>query len=73
MLTRLPITLAQIKTGNNSCKLKKWNLTNTASFVSAQWNLLKRLEQFNQVIIEENVILIKDSETFCFNFDWSKY
>ena len=36
LLTRLPITLAQTKAGKNSCKLKKWNQINTASFVSAQ-------------------------------------
>ena len=23
--------------------------------------------------MEENVIMIRDPKTFCFNFDWSKY
>ena len=32
LLTRLPILSAQIKAGNNSCKIKKWNKTNTISF-----------------------------------------
>ena len=32
----LKILLAQIKLGNNSYKLKKWNQTNARSFVSAQ-------------------------------------
>ena len=32
------------------------------------------LQQFNQVIIimEENIIVIRDPKTFCFNFDWPK-
>ena len=25
------------------------------------------------IIIEENMILIRDPKTFCFNFDWLKY
>ena len=35
----------------------------------------KSLQQFNQVIIimEENMIVIKDPKNFCFNFDWLKY
>ena len=36
LLTRLPILLAKAKAGSNSYKLKKWNQTNTASFVSSQ-------------------------------------
>ena len=36
LLTRLPILLAQAKAGSSSYKLKKWNQTNTVSFVSAQ-------------------------------------
>ena len=32
--------------------------------------LLKSLQQFNEVItMEENMIVIKDPKTFCFNFD----
>ena len=35
---------------------------------------LKRLQQFNQVIIvmKENMIVIRDSKTFYFHFDWPK-
>ena len=36
LLSRLPILFAQIKAGNNSCKLKKRNQTNTTFFVSTQ-------------------------------------
>ena len=36
---------------------------------------VKNLQQFNQfiIIIEENMIMIRDPKTFCFNFDWPKY
>ena len=36
---------------------------------------LKSLKQLNEVIIimEENMIVITDSKTFCFNFHLSKY
>ena len=42
---------------------------------------LKSLQQFDKVIIiieeniimEENMIVIRDPKTFCFNFDWPKY
>ena len=34
LFTRLPILLAQIKAGNNSCKLKNKNQINTVFFVS---------------------------------------
>ena len=36
---------------------------------------LKSLQQFIQVIIimEVNVIVIRDPKTFCFNFDWPKH
>ena len=36
---------------------------------------LKSLQQFNQIIIimEENMIMIRDRKTFCFNSDWPKY
>ena len=35
---------------------------------------LKKFTKFHQVIItmDENMIVIKDSKTFCFNFDWPK-
>ena len=35
----------------------------------------KSLQQFNQVItiLEENMIVIRDPKSFCFNFDWPKY
>ena len=35
ILTRLPILLTQTKAGKNLQKSKKWNQTNTVSFVSA--------------------------------------
>ena len=42
---------------------------------------LKSLQQFDKVIIiieeniimEENMIVIRDPKTFCFNFDWPEY
>ena len=43
-------------------------------FISIK-NHQKSLQQFNEVIIiiEENMIAIRDPKTFSFNFDWSKY
>ena len=41
-LSRLPITLAQLKAGNSSEKLKKWNKTTTIFFV-----LFKKLDKNN--------------------------
>ena len=34
MLSRLPLTLAQLKAGNNLEKLKKWHKTTIVFFVS---------------------------------------
>ena len=45
--TRLPMLLAQIKTRNNSYKLRNKIRANTVSFLSAQWNHYKFLHQFN--------------------------
>ena len=36
LFTSLPILLVQIKAGNNSYKIKKWNQTNNVFFVLAQ-------------------------------------
>ena len=73
-LTRLPILLAQIKVGNNLYKLK--NEIRQILYLLYQHNKItkKSLQQPNQVIIttKENVIVIRDSKTFCFNFDWPK-
>ena len=35
---------------------------------------LKNLQQFNQIIliVEQNMIVIRNPKTFCFNFDWLK-
>ena len=41
-LSRLPITFAQLKAGNSSEKLKKWNKTTTIFFV-----LFKKLDKNN--------------------------
>ena len=32
------------------------------------------MQQFNQfiILINENMIVIRDSKTFCFNFEWPK-
>ena len=58
MINQTSILLARIKPGNNSCKLKNE----------------KVLQQFNQVIIimEGNMIVIRDPKIFYFGFDWPK-
>ena len=37
-------------------------------------NYQKSLQQFNQVIImmEQNMVVIRDPKTFCFRFEWPK-
>ena len=62
LLFRLPIVLIQIKAGNSLYKLKN------------DQNHQKSLQQFNQVfiIMEENMIMLRDPKTFCLSFDWSK-
>ena len=64
LLTRLPILLAQIKAGDNTYKLKNEIIIKSP----------KSLQQFNQVIVimEENMIVIRDQKTLCFNFGWPK-
>ena len=42
MLSRLPLTLAQSKAGNNLEKLKKWHKTTIVFFVSLKKNWQKQ-------------------------------
>ena len=55
LLTRLPILLAQIKAGTNSCILKN--------------EIMLKLYFLYLSIMEENIIVIIDPKTFCSNFD----
>ena len=55
LLTRLPILLAQIKAGTNSCILKN--------------EIMLKLYFLYLSIMEENIIVIIDPKTFCLNFD----
>ena len=75
LLTRFLILLAQIKAGNNSYELK--NEIRRILYLFYQQNKLTKesLQQFNRVIIimEENMTVVRDPKTFCFNFDWPKY
>ena len=71
LLTKLPLFLAQIKTGYNSYKLKNRNQTNTLSLASTK-KLFKK--QFNQVIItmrvhvrDNKVIITAEPKTFYFD------
>ena len=73
LLTRFPILLAQIKAGRISYKLK--NEIIQILYLLYQLNkITKKVNQFNQVIIimEENMIVIRDPKTFYFHFDWRK-
>ena len=68
LLARLPILSAEIKAGNNSSKLQ--NEIRQILYLLYQHNKITKTF-FNQVIIimEENIIVIRDPKTFCFNFD----
>ena len=74
LLTRLPILLAQIKTGSNSNRSK--NDIGQILDIWYQHNKFtkKSLQQFNQVVIimKENMSVIRDPKTFYFYFDWPK-
>ena len=63
--------LAQIKAGNNSLKNEIRKI-----YLLYQHNTVTK-KVYNNLIkpwkIEGNIIAIKDSKTFCFNFDWPKY
>ena len=62
-----------IISANESWKqIKKWNQTNTVFFVSHK--ITKNFNQVNQfmIIMEENMIVIRDPKTFYFYFDWPK-
>ena len=75
LLTRLPILLAQMKAGYNSCKLK--NEIRQILYFLYQHNKITNNICNNLIeviiIMEENMIVIRDAKTFCFNFDWPKY
>ena len=72
LLIRLSILLAQIRTGNNSNKLK--NTIREILYLSYQHRKInkKSFQQFHQVItiVGETIIVIRDPKTFCFNLDW---
>ena len=81
LLIWLPILLAQMKVWNNSYELK-YEIRQIL-YLLYQHNKItkKNLQQFNQVarimeeniILKENMIVTRDSKTFYFIFDWSKY
>ena len=78
LLTRIPILLTQIKAGNNSYNLK--NEIRHVLYLLYQHNKFskKSWQQFNEAIIimdenmimGENVIVIKGPKLVCFNFDF---
>ena len=35
-------------------------------------DMIVTYRQFNQVIMEQDMIVIRDPKTYCFNFDWPK-
>ena len=63
-LIRLPILLAQIKARNKSCKLKNKVRQILCILYLHKLYLIK--------MMEENMIVIRDSKTFRFNLDWGK-
>ena len=73
LLTRLPILLAQIKAENNSYDLKN-EIRQILYLLYQRNNHQKNLKQLNKAIImmEENMILIKEHKTSYFDFDWPK-
>ena len=73
LLTRLPILLAQIKAENNSYELKN-EIRQILYLLYQRNNHQKNLKQLNKAIImmEENMILIKEHKTSYFDFDWPK-
>ena len=64
LLTRLLILLAQIKSRSNSYKLK--------NEIRQILYLLYQHNKITNIIMGENMTVIKDPKTFCFNFDWPK-
>ena len=73
LLTRLPILLAQIKAGKNSYKIKM----KSGKYCILSISIIKSPKKFttnNQVIVimEENIIVIRDPKTFYFDFGWPK-
>ena len=64
LLTRLPV----LKAGNISCKLKN----EIRQILYLLYQHKKSLEKCYQVIVmmEENMIVIREPKTYCFDFDW---
>ena len=59
--------------GDNSCKTRN-DIKQILYLFHQHNNHQKSVQQLNEVIImiEENMILTRDPETFCFNFDLAK-
>ena len=80
LLTRLKMLLAQIKAGNNSYKLK--NEIRQILHLLYQYNgitkkvynnLIKSIIIMEEnIMMEVNMIVVRDPKPFCFNFDWPK-
>ena len=66
MLTRIPILLAQIKAGNDSKKLK----TEIRQILYQHNKITKKV--YNNLVMEENMTVIRDPKTFYFTFEWPK-
>ena len=71
VLTRLLLLLAQTKAGSSSYKLKN-EIRQILGLFYQHKKSLKSLQQFNQVtiIMDENIIVIRDPKTFYVAFDW---
>ena len=71
VLTRLLLLLAQIKARSSSYKLKN-EIRQILRLFYQHKKSLKSLQQFNQVtiIMDENIIVIRDPKTFYVAFDW---
>ena len=70
LLTRIPILLAQIKAGNSSYKVR--NEIRQIQYLLYQHIKINK-SVYNNLIMEENMIVIKDPQIFCSNLDWPKY
>ena len=65
LLTRLSILLAQIKAKNNSHKLKN-EIKYYIYFINTK-KITKKV--YNNLIMDENMIVIRGAKTICLNFD----
>ena len=70
--TILPILLPQTKVENNSYKLKNEirQILYLQILLYQYSKITKRV--YNNLIMEENMIMIRDPKIFWFNFDWPK-